>query len=117
MALRAGTLALNDPPETVKLQKHLFEYYILHAQCSKTHALPVHSPAELPPLTTSQYVPSGRDVTNVVLQTVSALFMATNPAEPNDTVSSRSRSMMVKLLTSAERDLLRLRRHPVGQRR
>lgn len=47
-----------------------------------THALPVHAPPALAPPTTSQYVPSGRDVANVPLHTPSALLIATNPSAP-----------------------------------
>jgi len=63
MALRAGTVAVNAPPETVK-------------------PVPVQAPPELFPLITSQYALFGRDVVNVVVHAESALLIATKPAEP-----------------------------------
>ena len=81
MAFLAGTLAVNDPPETANLSNAVSMRRILHTK-GRTYASPVHSPDELVPLITSQYVPSGRDVWNVELHTVSALLIATYPAAP-----------------------------------
>lgn len=50
----------------------------------RTHAAPVHCPSTLDPLITSQYVPSGIDVLNVVVHTVSSLLIATKPSEPGN---------------------------------
>ena len=47
-----------------------------------THVVPVHDPGEPVPLITSQYLPSGSEVENDVVQTESALLIATNPDDP-----------------------------------
>ena len=48
-----------------------------------THAAPEHAvPIDRLPLTTSQYVPAGRQVMNVDVHTESWLLIATNPSEP-----------------------------------
>lgn len=44
--------------------------------------VPVQAPLDLAPLTTSQYLPLGRSVSNVVFQSLSELLIATNPILP-----------------------------------
>jgi hypothetical protein len=79
IALRAGTVALKDPPETVTLWTWSAKGYALVAL---TYPVPVQAPDELLPVMTSQYDPAGRDVVNVAVHAESALLIATNPAEP-----------------------------------
>jgi len=63
IALRAGTVASKELPETLKADQ-------------------VQIPEELTPLIISQYDPSAREVEKVVLHAESSLLMATNPADP-----------------------------------
>lgn len=63
MALRAATVALNDPPETVNDN-------------------PVQTPEVLVPVITLQYDPAAREVANDAVQAASALLITTNPAVP-----------------------------------
>jgi hypothetical protein len=81
---RAGTVAVNRPAETVKLQSRAPSVAALHlGQLAATHEVPEHFDAALvDPLITSQYVPAARDVVKVVLHAKSALLIATKPAEP-----------------------------------
>ena len=87
-----------------------------------THDDPVQLPSDDVPLITSQYDPSGRDVVNVVDHSESALLIATKPSAPMQMRGPQLRSYgdlpwAACGRTTPERDLLRLRRHPVGQRR
>lgn len=82
IALRAGTVAVNFPPETVNL-KHANQFSATQVNLSLTHDKPVQDPDELFPLITSQYAPAAMVVVNVVLQAESALLIATNPADPD----------------------------------
>ena len=86
-----------------------------------THDDPVQLPSDDVPLITSQYDPSGRDVVNVVDHSESALLIATKPSAPIQMRGPQLRPYgnlpwAACGRTTPERDLLRLRRHPVGQR-
>ena len=80
-ASRAATLAVNVPPETVKLIVFSFSKetgpYVF-----QTHEVPVQVLEELVPLMTLQYVPSGSEVVKVADQAESALLIATKPRAP-----------------------------------
>ena len=81
-ASRAAILAVNVPPETVKLIVFSFSKetgpYVF-----QTHEIPVQVLEELVPLMTLQYVPSGREVVKVADQAESALLIATKPRVPS----------------------------------
>lgn len=81
-ALRAGTVALNEPPETVKLAPELARAHTNGGQARDAHEDPVQLLPEEVPLMTSQYAPSGREVEKVDDQAESALLIATKPSAP-----------------------------------
>lgn len=109
IALRAGTVAVNFPPEIVNL-KDANQFSATRVNLSSTHDKPVQDPDELFPLMTSQYDPAAMVVVNVVLQAESALLIATNPTDPGIKCIFRTSKLDIRKreLTSTERNLVAL---------
>lgn len=108
MALRAGTVAVKVPPETVILQGGCWSSK-RRVKGMWTYAVPVHAPLELLPLITSQYVPAAKDVVNVADQADPSLLIATNPADPTETKREHQRSNKRREgFTSTESNPIRL---------
>lgn len=85
MALYDGMLALKVPSEaTVYLSPS--NQTLLPAlsvqRKTATHVFPAQAPSLGEPATTSQYVPEGRPLENVVLHVEPSLLIATNATEP-----------------------------------